>query len=58
MIKKKVFNMDIYLIRHGIAADPSEYECDRDRPLTAKGRKKKRTNRPKNQGDRRKIRYY
>ena len=49
--------MDIYLIRHGIAADPSEYECDRDRPLTAKGREKKRTNRPKNQGDRRKIRY-
>jgi len=35
-----VFNMDIYLIRHGIAADPSEYECDRDQPLTAKGRKK------------------
>ena len=32
--------MDIYLIRHGIAADPSEYECDRDQPLTAKGRKK------------------
>jgi phosphohistidine phosphatase len=32
--------MDIYLIRHGIAADPSEYEHDRDRPLTAKGREK------------------
>ncbi len=32
--------MDIYFIRHGIAADPSEYEYDRDRPLTAKGREK------------------
>jgi len=32
--------MDIYFIRHGIAADPSEYECDRDRPLTDKGREK------------------
>jgi phosphohistidine phosphatase len=31
--------MDIYLIRHGIAADPSEYD-DRDRPLTDKGREK------------------
>jgi phosphohistidine phosphatase len=36
-----VFNMDIYLIRHGIAADPSEYECDRDQPLTDKDREKK-----------------
>jgi len=35
-----VFNMDIYLIRHGIAADPSEYGYDRDRPLTAKDREK------------------
>ena len=32
--------MEIYLIRHGIAADPSEYEHDRDRPLTDKGREK------------------
>lgn len=32
--------MDIYFIRHGIAADPSEYDHDRDRPLTAKGREK------------------
>ena len=32
--------MDIYLIRHGIAADPSEYGYDRDRPLTAKDREK------------------
>lgn len=32
--------MDIYFIRHGIAADPSEYEYDRDRPLTDKGREK------------------
>jgi phosphohistidine phosphatase len=32
--------MDIYFIRHGIAADPSEYEHDRDRPLTDKGREK------------------
>jgi phosphohistidine phosphatase len=32
--------MDIYFIRHGIAVDPSEYEHDRDRPLTEKGREK------------------
>ena len=32
--------MDIYFIRHGIAADASEYEHDRDRPLTEKGREK------------------
>jgi len=30
----------LYLIRHGIAADPSEYESDRDRPLTAVGQQK------------------
>jgi phosphohistidine phosphatase len=27
----------LYLIRHGIAADPSNYADDRDRPLTAEG---------------------
>lgn len=30
----------VYLIRHGIAAEPEAYENDRDRPLTAKGRAK------------------
>jgi phosphohistidine phosphatase len=30
----------VYLIRHGIAAEPKAYEHDRDRPLTAKGRAK------------------
>ena len=49
--------MDIYFIRHGIAADSCEYEYDRDQSLTDKDREKKSTNRPKNQGDRRKIRY-
>lgn len=32
--------IDVYLIRHGIAADPADYQQDRDRPLVAKGRKK------------------
>jgi phosphohistidine phosphatase len=30
----------VYLIRHGIAADPEAYERDYERPLTAKGRAK------------------
>jgi phosphohistidine phosphatase len=30
----------VYLIRHGIAADPEAYERDQDRPLTTKGRAK------------------
>ena len=30
----------VYLIRHGIAAEPEAYEHDQDRPLTAKGRAK------------------
>lgn len=30
----------VYLIRHGIAAEPEAYENDQDRPLTAKGRAK------------------
>lgn len=30
----------VYLIRHGIAADPDAYERDQDRPLTSKGRAK------------------
>jgi phosphohistidine phosphatase len=30
----------VYLIRHGIAADPEAYERDFERPLTAKGRAK------------------
>jgi len=42
--------MDIYLIRHGIAADPSEYGCDRDRPLTDKDREKKTHESPKKSG--------
>ena len=32
--------MDIYFIRHGIAADPADYSCDEDRPLIPKGREK------------------
>jgi phosphohistidine phosphatase len=32
--------VDVFFIRHGIAADPSEYPQDRDRPLISKGRKK------------------
>jgi phosphohistidine phosphatase len=32
--------MQIYLIRHGIAADPEAYENDQERPLTAKGHTK------------------
>jgi phosphohistidine phosphatase len=30
----------IYLIRHGIAADPETYQNDQDRPLTPKGQAK------------------
>jgi phosphohistidine phosphatase len=30
----------VYLIRHGIAAEPEAYERDYERPLTAKGRAK------------------
>ncbi len=33
---------DLYLIRHGIAADPAEYDRDRDRPLTEEGKRKTR----------------
>ena len=32
--------MELYLIRHGIAAEPEDYATDEERPLTAKGRKK------------------
>ncbi|MEB3310522.1 MAG: phosphohistidine phosphatase SixA [Snowella sp.] len=32
--------MDIYLIRHGIAADKEDYANDRDRPLIPKGEEK------------------
>ncbi|MCT7948335.1 phosphohistidine phosphatase SixA [Ancylothrix sp. C2] len=32
--------MKLYLIRHGIAADPVEYEKDEDRPLTEDGKRK------------------
>lgn len=32
----------LYLIRHGIAADPKEYDRDRDRPLTEEGKRKTR----------------
>lgn len=34
--------MDLYLIRHGIAADRGTYENDDDRPLTEAGRAKTR----------------
>lgn len=33
-------NMEVYLIRHGIAADPTEYSNDSDRPLTKEGKQK------------------
>lgn len=32
--------MELYLIRHGIAAEPQEYHSDLERPLTAKGQQK------------------
>jgi phosphohistidine phosphatase len=32
--------IQIYFIRHGIAADPEDYKRDADRPLTDKGRQK------------------
>lgn len=32
--------INVYLIRHGIAADPGEYKSDRDRPLTDEGKQK------------------
>lgn len=32
--------LEVYLIRHGIAYDRSEYPTDAERPLTAKGKKK------------------
>jgi phosphohistidine phosphatase len=34
--------MNLYIIRHAIAADEGDYEQDSDRPLTDKGRKKMR----------------
>ncbi|TAF37931.1 MAG: phosphohistidine phosphatase SixA [Oscillatoriales cyanobacterium] len=34
--------MHLYLIRHGIAADPEEYETDSERPLTKEGDRKTR----------------
>ncbi|HEY9636623.1 MAG TPA: phosphohistidine phosphatase SixA [Coleofasciculaceae cyanobacterium] len=32
--------MELYLIRHGIAAEPEDYAHDEERPLTSKGRQK------------------
>ena len=32
--------MELYLIRHGIAADKADYDNDEERPLTEEGRKK------------------
>lgn len=32
--------MELYLIRHGIAADKADYNNDEERPLTEEGRKK------------------
>ena len=32
----------LYLIRHGIAAEPEKYTSDRDRPLTDEGKRKTR----------------
>ena len=34
--------MVIYLIRHGIAAEPEEYDTDSERPLTKEGERKTR----------------
>lgn len=34
--------MEVYLIRHGIAADKAAYDNDEERPLTEEGRKKTR----------------
>lgn len=34
--------MNLYLIRHGIAADPAEYSTDAERPLTEVGQQKTR----------------
>ena len=34
--------MELYLIRHGIAADKAAYDNDEERPLTEEGRKKTR----------------
>ncbi|MFB2919001.1 phosphohistidine phosphatase SixA [Aerosakkonema funiforme] len=33
---------ELYLIRHGIAAEPEQYSHDRDRPLTDEGKRKTR----------------
>lgn len=33
-------SINLYLIRHGIAADPADYSRDEDRPLTDEGKKK------------------
>lgn len=34
--------MEVYLIRHGTAADKADYDNDEERPLTEEGRKKTR----------------
>ncbi|MCL1474621.1 phosphohistidine phosphatase SixA [Argonema antarcticum] len=34
--------VELYLIRHGIAAEPEEYSNDADRPLTDEGKRKTR----------------
>ena len=34
--------MHLYLIRHGIAAEPEEYDTDSERPLTKEGERKTR----------------
>lgn len=34
--------VELYLIRHGIAAEPEEYSHDADRPLTDEGKRKTR----------------
>ena len=37
---RKMASIDLYLIRHGIAADRLDYSTDEDRPLTNEGKKK------------------
>src|SRR4028118_366443 len=39
---KRIATVHLYLIRHGIAAEPEEYDTDSERPLTKEGERKTR----------------
>src|SRR4028118_219163 len=39
---KRIATVHVYLIRHGIAAEPEEYDTDSERPLTKEGERKTR----------------